>query len=248
MKSLLEHVDHRPWPLPSRPWVIRMTWNDLLFIHWPLKPAAVRDKVPPQLELDLWEGEAWVAVTPFWMSGVGLRWLPPIPPFPEMNFRTYVVRHGRPGVFFFSLDATSRQAIWAARTFFHLPYYLSQMSASAPENGLHYSSRRVGGSRPAEFEARCRPRSEPRSWAKGGLERFLTERYCLYAVDGARLWRTEIHHLPWPLQVAEAEILANTVAHSQGIQLPATTPLLHFAKKLDVAVWWPVQSTTYTEQ
>lgn len=220
-----------------------MTWNDLAFLHWPLTSAALRDKVPPQLDLDLWEGEAWVAITPFWMSGVGLRWQPPLPGisrFPEMNCRTYVTRDGKPGVYFFSLDATSRAAIWAARAFFHLPYFRARMSAVTHADGARYVSRRIEGPRPAEFEASYRPKSSPRRPAKDSLEHFLTERYCLYAADGQRLWRAEIHHLPWPLQEAEAEIITNTVAQSQGIELPSRAPaLLHFAKRLDVVAWWP---------
>jgi uncharacterized protein len=72
----------------------------------------------------------------------------------------------------------------------------------------------------------------------GALDRWLTERYCLYAASPAgRVYRGEIHHRPWPLQPAEAEIEVNTAAGHTGLALPDVPPLLHFARYLDVIAW-----------
>jgi len=106
------------------------TWNDLLFAHWPVAPNVLRALVPPELPLDTYDGTAWLAVTPFHMTGIRARGLPPIPGlsrFPELNVRTYVILDGKPGVYFFSLDVTSRMAVWGARTFYRLPYFHAHM-------------------------------------------------------------------------------------------------------------------------
>jgi len=144
----LKHLGHRPWPVPAAPWIMEQTWNDLLFAHWPITPEALRPLVPEMLQLDEFDGKCWVAVTPFHMTGVRPRFFPPIPgvtAFPELNVRTYVSVCGKPGVYFFSLDAASRLAVWAARATFHLPYYFAGMEVRERETWFHYRSERVGG-------------------------------------------------------------------------------------------------------
>jgi uncharacterized protein YqjF (DUF2071 family) len=115
---VLEAVAHRPWPLPSGPWIMAQTWHDLLFAHWSVRSETLRRLVPSELALDTFDGSCWVAVAPFHMSGIRLRGLPALPGlsrFPELNVRTYVTLGGKPGVYFFSLDAGSLPAVWAAR-------------------------------------------------------------------------------------------------------------------------------------
>lgn len=246
--NILKETAHRPWPLPRGPWVMRMTWEDLLFAHWPVPAAALRPLVPQALELDFFDGSAWLGVVPFQMSGVRLRGLPPVPgtsAFPELNVRTYVTAEGKPGVWFFSLDAASRIAVRAARAWYHLPYFDARMESLRNGDGITYLSRRTHRrAPPAEFIARYRAMGEIYRSTRGSLEHFLTERYCLYAGDttnaeGSRLWRGEIHHAPWPLQPAEAEITRNTMTAPLGLRLPDTPPLLHFARCLNVVAWPP---------
>jgi uncharacterized protein YqjF (DUF2071 family) len=242
MHPLLSVTDHRTAPMPIGPWIMVQNWHDLLFAHWALPAQQIRPLVPRELELDLWQGRAYVAVAPFWMSGVRPRG-GPAPPllhkFPELNVRTYVSYKGIPGVYFFSLDAGSRLAVWGARTFFHLPYYFAAMSVRSAGEKFEYHSSRRDSPRPAEFRGRYRPTSPPRQRSKGALEHFLTERYCLYTVHKGKVLRAYIHHVPWPLQDADAEIEINTMAQAAGIELPAEKPLLHFARDLEVLVWWP---------
>jgi uncharacterized protein len=217
-------------------------WHDLLFAHWAVPPAHIRPLVPSQLELDLFQGNAYVAVAPFHMSGIRGRFLPPLPGlsrFPELNVRTYVRHQDAPGVYFFSLDAGSLPAVWGARATYGLPYFHADISVSVGSEQVEYRSRRLEDSRPAEFHARYWPVSEPRQSERNSLEYFLTERYCLYTVRGGKVFRAYIHHLPWPLQDAEAEIGINTVAQAAGIELPDAKPLLHFSRFLEVLIWWP---------
>src|SRR6267378_5798420 len=181
MSAILQQVAHRPWPLPAGPWVMAQIWHDLLFAHWPVDAALLRPLVPPQLQIDTFGGQAWLAVVPFRMTGVRLRGTPPLPwlsRFPELNVRTYVTYGGKPGVYFFSLDADNAPAVWAARTFYHLPYFQAAMTVQGRADGIYHSSRRH--SRAAEFGGHYRPVSEVRLSAKGSIEHWLTERYCLY--------------------------------------------------------------------
>jgi uncharacterized protein len=238
---------HRPWPLPTGPWAMTMSWCDLLFAHWPLPAEALRPLLPRGLELDLYEGCAWLSVVPFRMAHVGPRGLPDLPwisAFPELNVRTYAVAGGKPGVWFFSLDAANPAAVALARVGFHLPYFRARMSLRSEGDAIVYSSERTHrGAPPARFEARYAPRNgsngELYQAAPGTLDHWLTERYCLYAATPTRLYRGEIHHPPWALQRAELAVEQNTVAAASGLVLPAEAPLLHFARQQDVLAWRP---------
>jgi uncharacterized protein YqjF (DUF2071 family) len=242
MHPLLLQTTHRPIPMPTTPWIMKQEWHDLLFAHWRLTPEKVRPLVPPELELDLRDGAAYVAVTPFWMSGIRGRLAPPLPflyKFCELNVRTYVRYKGVPGVYFFSLDVASLPAVLGARAAYKLPYFHSAMLIRSSGESFEYTSSRLQMPRPANFLASYRPISVPRVRERESLESFLTERYCLYAVDHGRVLRAYIHHVPWQLQDAEAEFEVNTMAQAAGIDLPDAKPLLHFSRNLEVLVWWP---------
>ncbi len=239
MDDVLRAVEHRPWPLPSAPWIMSQVWHDLLFAHWQVPPEELRPLVPEVLPLQTFNGQCWVAVTPFHMSHVLPRGMPSIgghPKFPELNVRTYVTFDGKPGVYFFSLDAASLGAVLAARAWFRLPYFYSRMRVTAGEQRIEYHcERRV--SPQAEFHGNYGPVTPPQLRSPGTLEHWLTERYCLYTVVRRSIFRAEIHHLQWPLQDATAEIAVNTMAAAAGICLPQVRPLLHFARELQVYVW-----------
>jgi uncharacterized protein YqjF (DUF2071 family) len=235
---LLQSIAHRPWPLPASPWIMKQIWHDLLFGHWPVSASVMRPLVPEQLTLDTFDGQCWVGVVPFRMSGIRARGLPPVPGlsrFPELNVRTYVTYGGKPGVYFFSLDAANLPAVWAARTFYHLPYFQATMNCDETDGSIHYCSRRLNTG--AEFRGTYRPTSETRLSKKGSIEHWLTERYCLYTVHRGQIFRGEIHHRPWTLQDADAQLETNTVAAAAAISLPATPPLLHFARNQEVLIW-----------
>lgn len=234
---------HRPWPLPSgRPWVVAMRWETLLFAHWPVPPGRLRPLIPEGLELETREGSAWLGVVPFAMAGVRPRFLPPAPwlsAFPELNVRTYVTAGGKPGVWFFSLDAASRLAVRAARAGFHLPYFDARMKIERESEGFAYESVRTHrGASPAAFRARFAPRGADYRARPGDLDHWLTERYCLYAADrSGRLWRGEIDHAPWTLRAAQAEIEVNTLGAPIGCELNDPPAALHYAERIEVKAW-----------
>jgi uncharacterized protein YqjF (DUF2071 family) len=221
------------------------SWHDLLFAHWPVDAGALRPRLPAGVELDLFDGQAWVGVVPFRMTGVRARFLPPLPglsAFPELNVRTYATAHGRPGVFFFSLDATNAVAVAAARRFFHLPYRRARMACRPDRDGIAYECRRISGTGivAAEFRGAFGPAGPAYRARAGDLDHWLTERYCLYTADRqGRALRVDVRHEPWPLQPAWARIETNTMADAAGVSLPQSPPLLHFARRLDVVAWLP---------
>lgn len=242
--SFLDRVAHRPWPLPTRPWVMKQSWHDLLFAHWPVDSAVVAALVPRDFAIDLFDGAAWVGVVPFEMRNVAPRGMPALPwlsTFPELNVRTYVRVGDKPGVYFFSLDAGNPLAVHAARVWLCLPYFTASMqSARAAGGRVTYRSRRTSGGRPAEFAAAYHPIAAALEPLPGTLEHFLTERYCLYARDHRRRpYRLDIHHAPWPLQLAAADVQRNSMAEAAGLQLPGVAPLLHFVSRQDMVGWLP---------
>lgn len=217
---------------------MRQTWHDLLFAHWPLPSEVLRPLVPAALKLDIFAGRCWIGVVPFHMSGIRSRGLPPLPGlsrFPELNVRSYVAYGGKRGVYFFSLDAANLPAVWAARAFYHLPYFYAAMTSQGHTGSIHYSSRRYRNL--AEFRGHYRPTTAERPRDKGSIEYWLTERYCLYTIHHGQVYRGEIHHPPWQLQDAEADLETNTMAAAAGITLPPAKPLLHFARRQDVLIW-----------
>ncbi|MGL4611535.1 MAG: YqjF family protein [Trueperaceae bacterium] len=232
---------YRTHPTPSTKPVMFQRWHDLLFMHWPVPIASLRSAIPVSLELETFEGQAWLAVVPFRMSHIhprGLFTVPGLSAFPELNLRTYVIKDGKPGVWFFSLDAANPTAVFLARTLFKLPYFNARMQYDEKNKTIHYSSSRTHRNAPAcEFRGIYTPVQNANIPKPGTLEYFLTARYCLYTADAAgTIYRGEIDHEPWPLQAAEANVVVNTVAQTLGITL-TDQPLLHFSKRVDVKVW-----------
>jgi uncharacterized protein len=224
----LDETAHRPWPVKQEPWLMGQTWQNLLFAHWRVPHDALRPHVPDALQLEQHDGSAWIGLTPFRVAGLRIRGVPPLPllsSFLELNCRTYV-RHGdRPGIWFFSLDASSRLAVEAARRSYRLPYRHARMGVrdgrfTAKPYGLQ-----------ASFEARYAGVGDAFQAQPGTLEHFLAERYCLYADDGRA--RADIHHPPWPLQRADAAVEQYGIA---PVPLEGE-PVCHFARRQDVVIW-----------
>lgn len=233
----LDRIDHRPWPLPGRRWIMRQVWNDLLFLHWEVDAGFLRSSLPEGLEPDLHDGKAWLGIVPFDMRGVTGRGCPAPPAFcdfPEINVRTYVLKDGKPGVWFYSLDVPSGLAVWAARTFFHLPYFKAEVRVERDGDWIRYRHRREA----LRFEADYRPLKIAEA-APDSFEHWATARYCLYTADRrGRVIRGDIHHAPWPLRHAEADLLHNTLL--EGFPIGGMYPSALFSERLEVVVY-PLQ-------
>jgi hypothetical protein len=235
-------VSERTWPLPNRPWVMGMTWSELLFAHWAVEPSRVERLIPAGLDLDVRDGSAWIGVVPFLMSNVSARCCPRLPKvsrFLELNVRTYVSRDGKPGVWFFSLDAESPLAVRLARAAFHLPYLNATMSLSRLDTAtIAYHSERTHRRVPAaRFIANYRAVGDVFVAEPGSLEYWLTSRYCLYSVDRhGQVYRGEIDHPPWQLAHAEWSVRENTMGEPLGLDLTGQPHLL-FAQPINVRAW-----------
>jgi hypothetical protein len=187
------------------------------------------------------DGSAWLGITTFRVTRLRLRGTLPLPrvsSFLQLNVRTYVKAGGKPGIWFFSLDASSRLAVALARRLYRLPYFPARMSAQGRDGWIEFDSARSGrGPGPHVFSALYRPAGAEFVAQPGSLDEFLTERYCLYGPGAlARLHRAEIHHAAWPLRPAEARIELNTMVPS-GLELQDDDPVLHFADAQDVVLW-----------
>jgi uncharacterized protein len=247
MREYLVRTSHSPRPLPSGRWVMTQRWNDLLFAHWPIPPSALAHLIPERLQVDTFHGSAWIGVVPFWMDRIKLHGFPSLPfarSFPELNLRTYVrdQQTGTPGVYFLSLEASNLLAVAYARTMYSLPYHWAEMRfQQRSEREFSFYSRRRTAGRQVVFNARYRGVGPTRKLAEhrsDSLEYFLTERYCLFSSNHAgQPMRASIHHVPWPLEEAEAEIAQNDLAAAVGIELPNQDPVLHYSRRLAVYVW-----------
>ena len=220
----MDRIDRlAPTQPPAEPAILRQRWRDLLFLHWAVDPDVLRPLVPSRLGLDLFGGRAWVALTPFRLTGVRPRLLPPVPPlsrFGEVNVRTYVHLDGRdPGVWFFSLDASSRLAAMAARLTYRLPYHTAGIRFESSAGRYRFAARRhSGGGCEVAWDV---PRTGSPSQAKPGtLDFFLVERYVLYAEGDGRLLQARVHHQPYPLLRARLVGLRQDLVSRAGILLP----------------------------
>jgi uncharacterized protein YqjF (DUF2071 family) len=227
-------IEHRPWPLPNKKWLLTQTWLNLLFVHWEIDVSDLRARIPDELEIDLHNGKAYIAIVPFDMKGVTFRNCPKVSflsDFPEINVRTYVTYQGKPGVWFFSLDVPRRFPAWAARTFFHLPYRHGQVSIADLDGEIHYKQEVENN----VFRARYKPFQgcirEPSSF-----EKWATERYCLYCQSKyGSLYRTEVQHRLWPLQKASLDIEKNSMLSDFEVGLQH--PSILFSKRIEVVAY-----------
>jgi hypothetical protein len=247
MLEYLVRTSHRPRPLPPGRWAMTQRWNDLLLAHWPVPAPSIAALLPEGLEVDTFQGSAWLGIVPFWLDRIKIRGVPPIPgarSFPDLNLRTYVHDQytGTAGIYCFSLDASNLLAVAAARSFYHLPYYWAEMwIEQRSEREFSFYSRRRFSSKPVVFQTRYRGLGPTRKLAEsrsGTLEYFLTERTCLFTCNrSGQPVRADIHQVPWPLEEAEAIIERNDLAAAIGIRLPDQEPVLHYTRRLAVYIW-----------
>jgi uncharacterized protein YqjF (DUF2071 family) len=223
--TLQSRLRARDEPLPGRPLMLQ-TWHDLLFLHWRVDSGLLQARLPPGLWVDTHEEEAWLGVVPFGMRDIRFRGLPPVPGlrrFPELNVRTYVHdEQGRPGVWFFSLDATSPLAVWGAQRVYHLPYRHATMRQEVDRLRCRYTCRRRGRPETARYDW---IRGDSAATAEPGtLSFFLAERYWLYAWSGRALYRGAVRHEPYALHSARVDAATALPARWNGLDLPERPP------------------------
>lgn len=225
---------------PDRTAVMHQRWAELGFLHWPVPVAAVRGLIPRGLTIDTFDGQAYVGVVPFTVTGARPMLMPPLPwvsDFHEVNVRTYVHHDGaEPGVWFFSLDASNPVVVKAARALFRLPYHHALIDLDVNAEGVAFRSERHRDK--ASCSVAYHPLGRPQPAAAGTLDHFLAERYILYTESGGRLWQAQVHHEPYPLQKAEATLTGETLIAAAGMTPPeGPPPLMHFAREVNVDIF-----------
>jgi uncharacterized protein len=222
-------------------WLVAQRWERLLFAHWPVDPGELRALLPPRVEPDVREGNAWVAIVAFVMAGTrasGPPWWPVLAPIPELNVRTYVRVDDVPAVWFLSLDASSAFFATIGRVLYGMPYRVAEMRATEIGGRVDYRSARPD----AAFEASYAPAGPAARAEPGSLEHFLVERYRLFSVRCGRLITAVVAHEPWPLQAADARIDVNEMAPA-GLELRGE-PIVHFSRSVSAVISAPSPAAT----
>lgn len=215
---------------PEAPVVMYQEWKDLLFLHWEMEAEQIEEGLPEGLWVDQHEGKCFVGIVPFFMRGIRPRFCPAVPGisnFLELNVRTYVHdQEGRPGVWFYSLDANQTLAVKLARRFFHLPYFRADMGARLDSELIEYSCRRRGEPDvPSVFRYTGKePTAQPEP---GSLDFFLLERYLLFAFDERReqLYCGQVHHSPYPVQEVEVDAFSTVAMTQAGFDVGENDPI-----------------------
>lgn len=227
--------------MSARPF-IAMDWRDVLFLHWPVNARELRPRIPADLELDTYDGTAWVSVVAFRIAAArpyGFPAATALPAFGEINVRTYVRGAAKDGLWFFSLDAASRLAVAGGRRVVHLPYYRARIDAKWTATECHYRSQRCDQrSSAASFAASARFGGDVRVGAPGSLDAWLVERYCFYTVDPAgKTRRGDVRHAPWLLRDATAEVAEGGLLTAAGITPQTDNPLVHVSPGVSARAW-----------
>jgi len=232
LSDILLHTQHRPWPLPVGNYSYYQEWNDVLFFHWKITPESIQHLIPKGLQLDTIDGNAWISLVAFTMEEIRPKGLPAvsfISNFDEINLRTYVIKDGKPGVYFLNIEAGNSFSCKIARWISGLPYEFAPMRRNRT-NAFQSASSNKG------FSFKARYQIGKSIEEKTELDVFLTERYCLYVERKGILYRYDIHHKPWDiakLWVSELE----TSYRIDGIALNKLPNKMHYSKGVQVVAW-----------
>ena len=238
----------QPRSRPDRRPVGHQRWRQLSFIHWRVTAESLQPLVPAPLEIDTYDGDAWLGLVPFYMSHVRPWWSPTLPwisRFCETNLRTYVHHRGRqPGVWFFSLEAARLLPVLVARTVWKLNYHWAKMNINRQQNLIQYASQRFSKHHPASLrlsvEIDPEPLTSPTSDYETSLEFFLAERYLLYTESANGIRRGQVHHHPYPLQRARVVTMQESIRVAAGCPVTDAPDHVLFSEGVDVEIF-PLQ-------
>ncbi|MFD1849609.1 YqjF family protein [Oceanobacillus bengalensis] len=238
--EIFKFTDHRPFPIQNRRWIMRQSWRNVSFMHWPVSPNLLRPSIPDVLEIDTFHDHAWVSVVIFQMEHIYLRGMPFFsltPAFSEINLRTYVTYKGIPGIYFLSIDVDHWASYIIAKKWYRLPYKPANISNEQAGETYHYESIRRTQTH-VKAEGQITPIADIYFTEKESLDYWLMERYRLYSGHDSKLYKGDIHHPQWPLQKAETQIYKNAHIAELDIGLNEYAPAVaHFSKEMDTVFW-----------
>jgi uncharacterized protein YqjF (DUF2071 family) len=213
-------------------------WRSITFLHWRFDPAVIQRRLPAGLDVDTFDGAAWVSITPFLME-FRLRGLPPIrgiARFPETNVRTYVRGpDGRDGIWFFSLEAASLPLVLGARALYRVPYRWAAMTVDMQPSTVRYRSRRRGGP-PAGHDITVQP-GGPCEGSE--LDHWLTGRWRGWTRIAGRSRAVPVEHPPWALWDATVLDFDESLLGANGLTRPAEPPLVRYSPGTDARLGIP---------
>lgn len=224
----------------SRSWIMTQEWHDVLFLHWPVSPDELSPYISSELELDLYNGKAWIGFIFFKVKGNRPRLIPHIPgvdSFLELNIRTYVTYKGKAGVHFFSLDANNPLIVKLTTIKNFLPYRHAKIRLKRSKNIFKIQSRTkhtLSETLVATFEP------IPEFLAGNDFDRWLTERYYLWPKMDDHLFEIEISHSPWILQNVLVTVLENTMVPFLKSDYQLNHPIAHYSKYKKALFYFPV--------
>lgn len=233
-----------PYPPPwDRRAVLRQSWSELAYFHWPYEPAAVQRLLPAGLRVDTFDGAAWVGLIPFEMRNVQFGRTPPmrrLGTFVEVNVRTYVIDTlGRRAVWFFSLDVPRSAAVVVARSVFGLPYCWTHAEHTVDGDRHHYQTQRrwPAGSQ-AGADIRFRVAAQLADSETGALDHFLYARWAMVARRRQQLSYGRVDHPRWPLLGVDGVEIDQTLIEAAGLPTPDGAPHAHYSPGVDVRIAW----------
>lgn len=221
--------------------LLSQRWRDVAFLHWPFEPGALQSLLPTGLNVDVFDGKAWISLTPFVVEAARPPFIPPLSrlsAFPETNVRTYVRGpDGRDGLWFLTLEADSLLTVSSARMALGAPYRWADMNVDRAAGRVSYRSKRRGAPDIGHYIT-VTPGDSPVD-ADDALAHWLTGRWRAWTSIAGRLATVPVQHQRWPLTDARATGLEETLIAALGLQRPAGDALVHFAAGVDAKLGWP---------
>ncbi|MBB6443954.1 YqjF family protein [Bacillus benzoevorans] len=247
-QEIIKITEHRPNPLPDLPWVSTQRWEDVLFLHWPVSPDLLTPHLPQSLQLDLYDGTAWIGMVFFQVKGMRPRLLPAVPfisSYLQLNVRTYVTYKGRSGVYFFRLTVDSILACFLAKTWYSLPFMMAEIKMDSQGDDIHMVSKRKIGKFEERMSCSYTPEASVFHTQMNTLDHWLFERYCSWNMRQGTLLRIDIHHTKWNLQKAAAVIRSNTVTDFLTAKISQNNPIVHYSSAKQALFWPPVKERRF---
>jgi uncharacterized protein YqjF (DUF2071 family) len=236
INQILQSVAHRQWEISPEPWRFYQEWNNAVFLHWRVVPDLIRPHIPATVELDTFQGEAWISLVAFTMEKLRVSYLPSVPGvsnFHEINLRTYVTKDNKPGVYFLSIEAQKLLAVFIAKSISGLPYKKASIKRNYDGRSNTYLS-----NNPAKgFALESSYETDTQEYERTDLDKWLVERYCLYLDPDNKLFRYDIHHLQWEIKRIELKHLKLQYKIGDLVLNEKQPDLSHFSPGVKVLAW-----------